>query len=74
MSRYAAVKLGNNTVEMSVSKSVSRLRSYGTPCVDVPWAQRVHSDLLGAQFAGHATRHLQYRGLGRVVRHPGVVL
>jgi hypothetical protein len=40
----------------------------------VPRRQRVHSNLLWAELAGHAPSHLKDGRLAGVVRHPCVVL
>ena len=44
------------------------------PSINMPWTNRVHSNPLRAQFACHASRHLQYGGFRTVVAHPVVVL
>ncbi len=50
---------------------VTRLEShYNVHCINIPGTKAVNSDVMGSQFAGHRTCHLQDRGLACVVRNP----
>ena len=78
-SRARQVWEGAQSVRDTISSSTVHLKAAAQHVkhvrrVDVSWAERVHPDPLGTQFAGHAARHLDDSRLGAVVAHPGVVL
>ena len=64
----------NDATSVSRHEYCQRGEGVRAPGVDIAGADRVHPDVLRAELAGHAPRHLEHGGLGRVVGYPGMAL
>jgi hypothetical protein len=62
-----------HSFDLSLTARQQALERYALG-IDVSRGQRVDTNILHAEFACHAARHLQHRRLGAVIRNPRMVL
>ena len=67
-------RLGNRQILGISQPTIQKSIAIDSLRIDMSGGQGIDPDLLGAQFASHATCHLQDGGLASIVGNPSVVL